>query len=140
MRCRDGLIEIVGDSVVQGYGDYGYPVWFYAQFSRPFSSSGTWAGCEPVHPFVTIPSNALTPGDGSGSHGLKGEYFNNKNLSGQPEFMRIDSVVNFRWGMDRCDARLGLEDFSIRWTGALTPPISGVYQLCLETDDGVRLP
>lgn len=136
--CRNGSIEIIGDSVVQGYGDYGYPVWFYAQFSRPFHSSGTWSGCRPVQPFVTIPARALTPGDGSGRHGLMGEYFNNKNLSGQPEFTRIDSVINFRWGMDRCDARLGLDGFSIRWTGILTPPVSGLYQLRLETDDGVR--
>ena len=137
-RCRAGSVEIIGDSVVQGYGDYGYPVWFYAQFSRPFHSSGTWSGCRPVQPFVTIPADALAPGDGSGRQGLKGEYFNNKDMSGQPAFTRIDSVINFRWGMNRCDERLGLDNFSIRWTGTLTPPVTGLYLLRLETDDGVR--
>ncbi len=138
-KCRDGLIEIVGDSVVRGYGDYGYPVWFYAQFSRPFRSFGTWSEGEPVRPFVIIPAKALTTKSaGRIQHGLKGEYFDNKNLFGRPVFTRIDSVINFRWGMNRCDERIGLDGFSIRWTGELTPPLSGVYKLRLETDDGVR--
>jgi len=137
--CRKGFIEIVGDDAIRGYGFYGYPIWFYAQFSRPFRSFGTWSGGELARPFVTIPAKALTAKFGGRiQHGLKGEYFDSKNLSGRPVFTRIDSVINFRWGTNRCDERLGLDGFSIRWTGALTPPVTGVYQLRLETDDGVR--
>jgi beta-glucosidase len=33
-----------------------------------------------------------------GEHGLLGEYFNNKELSGSPVLTRIDPNVDFRWG------------------------------------------
>lgn len=72
--------------------------------------------------------------------GLEGEYFNNRFLQGQPEATRIDETIDFWWwaGSSPID---GLEDddFSIRWTGLLRVPESGLYRIGLQADDGFRL-
>ena len=135
--CSDGFVEIVGDRVVKGYGYYGYPVYFYAEFDKPFSSFGTWSGGDLVRPYQVIPSEYLFVDDGSGRHGLKGEYYNNKTLSGKPVYTRIDTVVGFRWGMNHPE-KLPLNGFSIRWTGKLVPPVTGKYKIRLDGDDGIR--
>ena len=135
--CEGGNIEIIGDDQIQGYGLYGYPVYFVAKFDKPFQSYGTWNGSKLVRPFVPVPESALIVGDGTGRHGLKGEYFDNKTFSGSPVYTRIDKTVNFRWGM-RHPKKLPLNDFSIRWTGKLVPPVTGTYKLRLEGDDGIR--
>ncbi len=143
----DGWIEIIGDSAVAGYGQYGSPgfwqvtqVYFYATFNRRFNRFGTWRGCELVRPYEVIPTRYLMPpGTGQEVHGLKAEYFNNPDLSGKPVFTRIEPVVNHRWGTRRPDPRLPLDHFSVRWTGKLVPPSSGLYRLRVERDDGIRL-
>jgi len=37
------------------------------------------------------------------------------------------------------DAALGVDDYSIRWTGKLLPPTSGKYELVVGANDGFRL-
>jgi len=46
--------------------------------------------------------------------------------------------VNFYWGLGSPDSKLPNDNFSVRWTGKLIAPKSGVYQIGLATDDGVR--
>ncbi len=143
----DGWVEILGDSAVAGYGQYGSPgfwqvtrVYFYAVFDKPFREFGTWKGCKLVRPFVVIPSCYLKPpGMPQGAPGLKAEYFDNPDLRGKPVFTRIEPVVNHRWGTRTPDPRLPLNHFSVRWTGKLIPPVSGRYRLRVERDDGIRL-
>ncbi len=101
-----------------------------------------------------IPSSALFTSDAPDApHGLKGEYFNVSNFDGklhqlreltdpdtgvyvgtipsnpQPLFTRTDPQVDFRWwdGAPRPD--MNDDDFGVRWTGFLVPPVSGTYQL-----------
>ena len=89
---------------------------------------------------IPIPSEYLAPPDAKpGEHGLKGEYFDNPNLSGEPILVRIDEQVNFDWGLGSPDPRIPCDNFSVRWTGKLIPPETGIYELYLITDDGVRL-
>jgi len=87
-----------------------------------------------------IKSDHLIPADGKkGEPGLKGEYFNNMDLSGKPDLVRIDKQVHFDWGGQSPDDAIKSEHFSVRWTGKLTPPETGDYQIGVTTDDGVRL-
>ncbi|MGQ9596720.1 MAG: hypothetical protein ACUVQY_06935 [Thermoproteota archaeon] len=44
-----------------------------------------------------IPSRFLIPASGSGKHGLRGEYYDNRDLKGEPVLTRIDEEVNFDW-------------------------------------------
>ena len=135
--CTEGMLEIEGNEIVKGYGYYGYPVYFYAKFNKPFESSGTWNGSSLVRPYTVINESYLFADEIGGKNGLKGEYYNNKSLSGKPVFTRIDKTVNFRWGM-RHPENLPLNGFSIRWTGKLLPPENGTYKLRIDGDDGIR--
>ena len=97
-------------------------------------------GCEIsdklLHP---IPSDYLKTEEGeNGQPGLKGEYFENKNLEGKPALIRVDSEVNFDWGGGTPDPRLRSDRFSVRWTGYFIPPKTGTYTLGVVTDDGGR--
>ncbi len=88
----------------------------------------------------TIPAEFLAPPNAKpGEHGLRGEYFDNKNLTGTPRLVRIDKDIQFEWAMGSPDSLIGADHFSVRWTGTLTPNVSGTYTLGASTDDGVRL-
>src|ERR1051326_4356305 len=88
---------------------------------------------------LPIPSEVLHPAHGSTEHGLRGEYFQGRDLAGAPVRARIDSKVDFDWSEAAPIPQLGARDFSIRWTGVLTPPVTGDYQLGASADDGYRL-
>jgi beta-glucosidase len=87
----------------------------------------------------------------AGPQGLRGEYFRGKEFAGAPVLSRVDARVSFRWdrgaptdtlvaqGEMRPEATLGSDDYSIRWTGKLLPPVSGRYELVVGANDGFRL-
>src|SRR5580704_8321185 len=67
-----------------------------------------------------------------GQPGLIGEYFPNKEFKGPPLVRRRDSFVNLEPLPHRADSLTqpqGLTDFSVRWTGFLTPTESGTYRM-----------
>ncbi len=78
-----------------------------------------------------IPISALSTDDGK--PGLKGEYFTGE-ISGEPQLVRVDPYVDLQ--LSHPDAHAlsvpaGMKDFSVRWTGFLTPSDSGKYQIGL---------
>jgi hypothetical protein len=75
------------------------------------------------------------------SQGLKAEYYNNRFLAAPIAFTRIDSTVNFTdaAGTWVNFGGVGLDNFSVRWTGQVRPPTSGTYTFYTNSDDGVRL-
>jgi beta-glucosidase len=103
--------------------------------------------------FPVIDSRYLFTTDESGQevHGLKGEYFNNIDLQGEPALIRIDPVIKMDWALTSPtttdiaqgrlseDKKINEDDFSARWTGQLLAPVSGVYKLGIVSDDGCRL-
>ena len=74
-----------------------------------------------------------------GSRGLKGEYFNNDSLQGEPALARTDEKINFRWGDASYDENGPVDHFSARWTGYFVPPSEDDYKFYVSADDGVRL-
>lgn len=86
---------------------------------------------------ATIPDMALTTPDGR--PGLRGEYFNNTKLEGAPVLTRVDKSVDFDWGQGSPAPEVHSDDFSIRWTGKLTPKESGSYRIGMTNDDGMRV-
>ncbi|HEY1194040.1 glycoside hydrolase family 3 N-terminal domain-containing protein [Flavobacterium sp.] len=84
-----------------------------------------------------IPSKYLFTSDGS-QNGLKGEYFNNRNLEGTPALTRIDSQLEFDWPWAPGDG-VNVDDFSIRWTGYIQSDKSFDGWLGLSSDDGIRM-
>ncbi|HBY95628.1 MAG TPA: hypothetical protein DEP84_17015 [Chloroflexi bacterium] len=69
--------------------------------------------------------------------GWKGEYFDNRNLSGTPVIVRDDPAINFNWGTGAPAPGLPADNFSVRWTRDLTFD-AGTYRFSLRADDGVR--
>jgi beta-glucosidase len=87
---------------------------------------------------VTLPKEYLTTPDGK-NQGLLGEYFNNMKFEGQPELSRIDANIDFNFKGGRPDPKINADQFSIRWTGKFTPPVTQNYVLAISSDDGSRL-
>jgi beta-glucosidase len=89
---------------------------------------------------LPIPSSSLAPAGGAASeHGLRAEYFANRDLSGTPALTRVDPEVSFDWGVGSPAAEIPVDNFSARWTGKLVAPVSGTYALGATADDGVRV-
>ncbi|MBB5868776.1 hypothetical protein F4553_002155 [Allocatelliglobosispora scoriae] len=70
--------------------------------------------------------------------GLQAGYFTNTTLTGTPVH-RIDTTVNFNWGAGAPIAGVGVDNFSVRWTGAVQIPTAGSWTFTTTSDDGVRL-
>ena len=70
--------------------------------------------------------------------GLRGEYFDDRELGGSPLHTRVDAQIDFNWGLTEPVAGLG-DTFGVRWTGTVTPRYSETYTLITTADDGVRL-
>ena len=98
-----------------------------------------------------IEAQYLRPAPGATERGLRGEYFRNKDLSGEPVLVRVDPQIAFRWDrgsptdnlMARGEAGPGQglpnDGFGIRWSGQLLPPVSGSYRIEAAANDGFRL-
>jgi beta-glucosidase len=87
-------------------------------------------GCdlaEGIHNLSPIPSRYLETPDRM--QGAFGEYFNNTDLRGQPVFTRVDDNINFYW--EHFSPRYDMPDdnFGVRWTTYLVPPVSGTYAI-----------
>lgn len=72
------------------------------------------------------------------TQGLFGEYFGTMNMTNL-RVARIDPQVFFDWGTGSPHPRVGVDHFSICWTGFITPAQSGTYTFYVTADDGVRL-
>ncbi len=98
-----------------------------------------------------IEAQYLRPDAAASERGLRGEYFRSRDLSGKPALVRVDAQIGFRWDrgsptdnlMARGEAGPGqgvpADNFSIRWSGQLLPPVSGSYRIEAAANDGYRL-
>ncbi len=96
-------------------------------------------GCVSVNVQAVDSKFLVPPGAKEGEHGLKAEYFANRNLEGEPAVTRIDPNIDFNWGGGSPDPAIPGDDFSARWTGRMTVPETAAYNLGLCADDGFRL-
>lgn len=70
--------------------------------------------------------------------GLQGEYYDGRNFD-KKILTRTDNQINFDWTGKSPASGLGESEYSIRWTGKLTPPVSGKYLFSAVVDDGIRV-
>lgn len=75
-----------------------------------------------------------------GKKGVKAEYFNNKELAGDPLFTRIESDIDHFWqeGEAVTDQMKAL-NFTARYTTDYTAPTTGDLTFEMDADDGYRL-
>ncbi|MBN1352661.1 glycoside hydrolase family 3 C-terminal domain-containing protein [candidate division KSB1 bacterium] len=97
-------------------------------------------GCDIKQQLPPVPTECLIPpGAKPGEHGLRGEYFNNTDLSGTPVMVRIDSTVNFDASRGAVHPQIHADTFSVRWTGKFVAPMTGPYYIGAVFDDAIRL-
>ncbi len=80
-----------------------------------------------VSNLIVIPSRYLQAADGR--QGAMGEYFNNRDMKGEPSFKRLDDQINFYWEHMSPRQDLPDDDFGVKWTTYLLPPVSGKYAI-----------
>jgi len=99
------------------------------------------AGCGRNSPeWVTVPSaNLFTTVNGKTQNGLLGQYFNNIQLSGEPVITRVDKEMNFGWTLYSPDPAINYDFYSVKWTGKIKAPASGMFKIGIEGNDGYRL-
>jgi beta-glucosidase len=67
--------------------------------------------------------------------GLRGEYFQNDSLQGEPVQVRLDSRIDFKWGPSSPLTGDADSRFSVRWTGTLRVEKGGSYGVYCKTFD-----
>jgi len=92
-----------------------------------YAAGTDWAEGIPV--LTPVPEEYLAVSETASEPGLKAEYFAGHDLKGSPLFSRIDRRVSFDWWDEAPDQRLDDDDFGVRWSGYLFPPVSGEYYL-----------
>jgi beta-glucosidase len=94
-------------------------------------------GCPRIGHLEPVESVYLKTEDGQ--QGLKGEYFDNKDLQGTPKFVRVDKSVEFDWADKSPAKNFPADNFSVRWTGKIISPTTGTFSISAGSDDGIRL-
>jgi beta-glucosidase len=109
----------------------------YAAGTDPITAAHLLPGLPPV------PSSVLSS-PGSSVPGLLAEYWSNTSFSGDPDIRRVDGQPAVSLGFFSYQSvnassvpqsliRYTLSKFSARWTGTLTAPATGDFQLSLTT-------
>ncbi|UCC87113.1 MAG: SH3 domain-containing protein [Anaerolineales bacterium] len=69
----------------------------------------------------------------------RGEYYNNKSLSGIPMLVLDEPAINFHWGNSSpAPGMIDADGFSARWSRSLDLT-AGTYRFTMTVDDGARL-
>jgi beta-glucosidase len=88
---------------------------------------------------VVPPTQLSTLDSGKVKPGLRGEYWDNNSFAGTPRLTRIDSRLDFGWTLNGPGRGIPFDWYSVRWTGRITIPKSGVRRIGMEGNDGYRL-
>jgi len=86
--------------------------------------------------FDVVPPGVLSSGE---NKGLKVEYFNNRELSGEPLYASTDENVDANWYDKAPREDMDDDNFGVRWSGELRPDQSGEYQLGIIGTSKFRL-
>jgi len=100
-------------------------------------------GCELAENFPSfevIPAAVFFTGSGdTKSTGLKVEYFDNRDFTGQPVLTRIEENIDANWWDGAPVDAFDDDNFGVRWTGVLVPPVTGTYALGANGYTGFRI-
>lgn len=87
--------------------------------------------------YAVVPAANLV--SGIDSRGLLGQYWNNPTFSGAPALSRSDRQLDFGWTLNSPGRGIPFDWYSVRWTGSIVAPASGVNRIGVEGNDGYRL-
>ena len=101
--------------------------------ANPVTAGLNLAPCDGAS--ILLSAAGQSSGDG---HGLRGTYYRRKGFQGR-SIQRIDPFIDFDWGGGPPLRQIPNDNFSVRWTGSLTPPETGTYEFSLRVDDRATL-
>lgn len=78
---------------------------------------------------VVVPSSVLMTA--GGRHGLDVAYYGSRTMEGTPLFTAVDTMLDADWQEGAPRADMNPDDFGVRWTATLQPPLSGRYTIGL---------
>lgn len=99
-------------------------------------------GChlaEKLPSLTAIPTDYFFTDKDKSAKGLQAEYFDNNDFQGEPKHTRVDENIDFVWWDKAPFQDMAYEEFSVRWTGVLVPPVSGEYAIGAEAFRGYKL-
>jgi mono/diheme cytochrome c family protein len=70
--------------------------------------------------------------------GIIGNYYSDRNFQ-TLAFQRVDANINFDWEIGSPGEGIGVDSYSVRWSGKILPPSSGIYTFYSTSDDGIRV-
>ncbi|NOU59874.1 glycoside hydrolase family 3 N-terminal domain-containing protein [Marinifilum caeruleilacunae] len=115
--------EVEGTSIVDAFQD--------AEYEVNFVDVGV-----PTNTAEQIDSKYLL--SENGEEGLLAEYFNNSDCAGKPVFSKVETSLARYWHNLSPEAGVVDDNFSVRWSGYIVPPIDGTYEFSLIADDIAR--
>ncbi len=75
----------------------------------------------------------------SNSGGIRADYYEGMNFENHV-LTRMDPQINFTWGDSGSpDPAIGVDNFSVRWTGEVEAVVTETYTFYTTSDDGTRL-
>ena len=90
-----------------------------------------------IHNLMPIPSRYLLTPDGL--QGALGEYYNNIDMKGEPVFTRVDDNIDFYWENLSPKYEIPDDNFGIKWTTYIVPPVSGTYAIGSRGSSGYEI-
>jgi dienelactone hydrolase len=107
---------------------------YRARFKRTASSDWSAWSLAPA-----VINNTCAPLTGTGT-GLKGSYFNNVDFTGTAAVVRTDPAMNFIYDFNTSPiSPIGVDHYSIRWTGKIQAQFTEPYTIYTKSDDGIRV-
>jgi len=130
-QWRDQAPSTFSASKYLGPGHHLARVDYYEDFGGAVARISWTLGGLPPTPTPQPPP----PGYGN----WRGEYFNNKSLSGTPALVRNEAQIQFNWGSGSpAPGWVDADGFSARWSRSLNLA-AGNYRFTMVVDDGARL-
>lgn len=89
--------------------------------------------------WLTIPANCLFTDGTMKQPGVSSSFYKNISLSGDAALKKTDAQLDFNWTLYGPDNSLATNQYSLRWITTLKSPVTGLYKIGLEGNDGYRL-
>ncbi len=71
--------------------------------------------------------------------GLSARYYNNNNWLNNAVLTRVDTSINFNWLLVSPSTEIGVDNFSVKWSGKIKALKSDIYTFTSTSDDGFML-
>jgi beta-glucosidase len=124
-----------GSSAVHSYYDPVAPL-EAIRASAPAMRVHATRGIDELPGSAAIRESAWTQSAGPG--GVRAEYFDNDALDGDPALTRAEPRIAFDWSRFAPQAAIPVNGWSARFTGIMTPPVSGEYVIELVRSGAAR--